>query len=81
MQVEFRLGASKNTNPLASLARVFFPLTDLSYILGQLFPDLASTGNNFELLAIFVSVLKNLSTLLNKRSGHFPVTHVEDTFL
>jgi hypothetical protein len=35
--------ASKNTNPLASLARVFFsPLIDHFSILGQLFSDLAS---------------------------------------
>jgi hypothetical protein len=34
--------ASKNTNPLASLARVFSPLTYPFYTFGQLFSDLAS---------------------------------------
>jgi hypothetical protein len=43
--------ASKNTNPLTSLASVFSPLTDNFHILGQLFSDLAS-------------VLENLSTPL-----------------
>jgi hypothetical protein len=48
--------ASKNANPLVSLARVFFPLTDHFYILGQLFSVLAI--ENSELLASLVSVLK-----------------------
>jgi uncharacterized protein (DUF849 family) len=55
--------ASKNTNLLASLARVsFFTLADPFYIFGQLFSDLAS--KNTELLARVASVLKNLSTPL-----------------
>jgi hypothetical protein len=54
--------ASKNTNPLATMASCFFPLTDLFYIFGQLFFDLAS--KNAELLASLASVLKNLSTPL-----------------
>jgi hypothetical protein len=54
--------ASKIANQLASLARNFSPLTDLFYILGQLFPDLAS--NNSEQLASLASVLKNVSTHL-----------------
>jgi hypothetical protein len=54
--------ARKNTNPLASLAWAFFPLTDPFYILGQLFSDLAS--KNTELFASLASVLKNLSTPL-----------------
>jgi hypothetical protein len=44
--------ASKNTNPLTSLVRVYFPLTDPFYIFGQLFSDLAS--ENSELLAKLV---------------------------
>jgi hypothetical protein len=50
---------SKNTNPLANLAKVFFScLTDNFYILGQLFSDLVS--KIFELLASLVSVLKKI---------------------
>jgi hypothetical protein len=41
MRVELRM-ASKNTNPLASLASIYLPLTDNVYILSQLFSDLAS---------------------------------------
>jgi hypothetical protein len=47
--------ASKNTNPLASLARDFSPLTKLFYILGQLFSDLAS--NYSELTGEFLEKL------------------------
>jgi hypothetical protein len=54
--------ASKNINPLASLARIFFPLADPFYIFGQLFSDLASEYS--ELLASLASVLKNVSTSL-----------------
>jgi hypothetical protein len=54
--------ASKNTNPLASLAKFFSPLTDNYYRLDQLFSDLAN--ENSELLASLASVLKNLSTPL-----------------
>jgi hypothetical protein len=32
--------ASKNSNPLASLAKVFFLKADPSYVFGQLFSDL-----------------------------------------
>jgi hypothetical protein len=40
--------ASKNTNPLASLASVFPPLTDNFYIiLGQLFSDYFLTTRQF----------------------------------
>jgi hypothetical protein len=48
MQVEFMIGdmlASKNTNPLASLVRFFFPLIENVYVLGQLFSDLASENS------------------------------------
>jgi hypothetical protein len=55
--------AGKNTNPLASLARVFPPLTDNFYILGQLFSDLAS--KNSQLPASLASVFKNVSTPMN----------------
>jgi hypothetical protein len=48
--------ASKNTNPLASLARFHFPSTYPCYILGQVFSDLAS--ENAGLLASLVSDLK-----------------------
>jgi hypothetical protein len=46
--------ASKNTNPLASLARVFTPLTYPFYIFGKDFSDVVSEN----------TVLKNLSTSL-----------------
>jgi hypothetical protein len=49
MQVEFRLGEP-------AWRGIFSPLTDFFYILGQLFPDLAS--NNSELLTSLASVLK-----------------------
>jgi hypothetical protein len=54
--------ASKNTNPVASLASFFFPLIDLSYILASYFSVLVS--ENTGLLASLVSVLQNLSTPL-----------------
>jgi hypothetical protein len=50
--------AKKNANPLASLAKFFFPLTDHFYNFGQLFSALAS--ENSELLASLASVLKKL---------------------
>jgi hypothetical protein len=49
--------ASKNTNPLARMARFFSPITDPFYIFGQLFSDMAS--ENAELY-----VLKKLSAPL-----------------
>jgi hypothetical protein len=43
--------ASKDTNPHSNLARVFFfPVSDLFYILDQLFSDLASENSEFEKL-------------------------------
>jgi hypothetical protein len=49
--------ASKNTNPLASLAWFFFyPLLTDFYIFGQLFSDLAS--ENSDILIRLVNVLK-----------------------
>jgi hypothetical protein len=53
--------ANKITNPLASLERVYFPVTDSFYDFGQ-FSDLAS--ENTKLLASLTSVLKNLFTPL-----------------
>jgi hypothetical protein len=59
--------ASKNTNPLASLASYFSPrLTYPFYIFGQLFSDLANT--NTDLLTRLTIALKKLFTPLeNKR--------------
>jgi hypothetical protein len=54
--------ASKNKNPLASLASVFFPLTDSSSQDPEYFSDLAS--ENSSLLTSLVSAWKNLSTPL-----------------
>jgi hypothetical protein len=56
MRVEFLGLVSKNTNPLARLARFFSPRTDRFYNLGQLFSGLAS--ENSELLGSLASGLK-----------------------
>jgi hypothetical protein len=60
--------ASKNTNPLTTLARFVSPLTDPFYILSQLFSDLAS--GNTELLAS----LKCLEKLI-----HIPGITISET--
>jgi hypothetical protein len=53
--------AGKSSNPLASLGKIFSPVTDPFCIIGH-FSDLAS--KNTEPLASLASVLKNLSTPL-----------------
>jgi hypothetical protein len=62
------------TNPLASLARIFFSLT-YPYIYGQFFVDLAS--KNTELLASLANVLKKLFTPLQRAfvCGPHPVEY------
>jgi hypothetical protein len=47
---------AKLQNPVVSIARVLFPLTDPFYSLGKLFSDLAK--DNLKLLTSLASVLK-----------------------
>jgi hypothetical protein len=61
--------ASKNTNPLASLERNFFPLTYPFYSFGQFFSDLAS--ENTELTHQFGECLEKL--IHTADSVYFPV--------
>jgi hypothetical protein len=70
--------ASKNTNTLASLARVFFILTDNFYIFGKLISDLVS--ENVQLISSLACVLKNLSTHLQAGKRNFGVTMLKQNW-
>jgi hypothetical protein len=56
--------ASKNKNPLASMASVFFLLTNSSSADPDLFSDLASANFQLHVLASLASVWQSLSTPL-----------------
>jgi hypothetical protein len=67
MRVEFRI-AKQKYKPTSQSCKVFPPLTDLFYIFGQLFSDLAS--DKAELLANLAGVLKTLFTPLPYKLTH-----------